>query len=89
MASHKHKPPSRIRYEQTHPVVTIRVRPDEFKKLKELRHAGQSYADTLRVGLGVQETNLKPLRDRLVEEEIENLQFEEKLARYINEFGEL
>ena len=75
-----HKPPSRIRYEKTHPVVTIRVRPDEYKKLQELRLAGQSYADTFRVGLGVQETNLRPLLKRLEEVEIENLQFEEELA---------
>jgi hypothetical protein len=76
-----HKPPSRIRYEKTHPVVTIRVRPDEFKKLQEFRLAGQSYADTFRVGLGVQETNLRPLLDRLSDVEVENLRFEDDLAR--------
>ena len=84
-----HKPPSRIRYEKTHPVVTIRVRPDEFKKLRELRLAGQSYADTLRVGLGVQETNLKPLLDRLVDVGVENLQLEEELARYQEMYGDM
>ena len=84
-----HKPPSRIRYEKTHPVVTIRVRPDEFKKLRELRHSGQSYADTLRVGLGVQETNLKPLLDRLVDVGVENLQLEEELARYQEMYGDV
>ncbi len=56
MASHK--PPSRIRYEKTHPVVSFRVKIDYYKRLKSLlKDTDRSIGDFFREALGVQETN--------------------------------
>lgn len=45
----KRKPPSRIRYEETHPVVSARLGMDDYKRLKEiLETEGKSFAQFLR-----------------------------------------
>lgn len=75
------KPASRIRYEQSHPVIPIRVNQEVYDRLQELRGNGQSYGDTLRVGLGIQETNLQPLRDKINSLELENLELAELVER--------
>ena len=55
MVKVKHKPPSRIRYEQTHPVIAIRVNAELYHKLKELKEMGdKSFADILKEALGIQ-----------------------------------
>jgi len=42
------KPPSRIRYEKTHPVVSARLSVDDYKRLKEiLETEGKSFAQFL------------------------------------------
>jgi len=65
MAKAKHKPPSRIRYEQTHPTVSIRVNKELYEKLKEVKEMGnQSFADILKVALGVQKRSTKGAYDR-------------------------
>ncbi len=52
----RHKPPSRIRYENAHPTVTCRVSRVLKDKLDEARvKYGKSFGDILRIGLGVQE----------------------------------
>ena len=46
-------PPSRARYEKSHPTVTIRVDLGLYNELKGLKEtAGMSLADILKVGLG-------------------------------------
>ena len=75
-----HKPPSRIRYEQTHPVVPIRVTQEEYELLQKRSSEGQSYHDILRLGLDKQEVYNAPLLKRIEELEIEVLNTEEKLT---------
>ena len=56
MVKVKHKPPSRVRYESAHPTVTCRVSRELYARLQEVREKyGQSFADILKVGLGVQD----------------------------------
>ena len=56
MANHTGKrkttPPSRKRYEQTHPTISIRVDVETYKELQELKRvSGTTVADLVRVGL--------------------------------------
>ena len=47
-------PPSRQRYESSHPTVSVRVDPELYGELKALKQkANLSVADVLRVGLGI------------------------------------
>ena len=65
MAKAKHKPPSRIRYEQTHPVISIRVNKELYEKLKEIKEMGnKSFADILKEALGIQKRSTKGAYDR-------------------------
>lgn len=55
MPKAKHKPPSRKRYEESHPTVSARVSRELKEKLNEtIEKTGKSYADILKEGLGVQ-----------------------------------
>ena len=48
------KPPSRLRYEQSHPTVSCRVSLKTYGLLDKARQQeGWSFADTLRAGLGI------------------------------------
>jgi len=59
-AKGRHKPPSRQRYEQSHPVLAIRVNEELYQKLKQIKNiADVSFADILRQGLGMQEAESK------------------------------
>ena len=50
--SGKHKPPSRIRYEKAHPIVSVRVDETTYRQLKGLRQrSGISMVEILLVGL--------------------------------------
>jgi predicted DNA-binding protein len=45
----RRKPPSRVRYEKTHPVVSARLGMDDYKRLREiLETEGKSFAQFLR-----------------------------------------
>lgn len=61
MARHKKKKtPSRIKYEQTNPTVSCRVSReiyDSLEKVKEIE--GKSFADILKIGLGILEVQVK------------------------------
>ena len=49
MKKKAHKPPSRIKYDQSHPTVSIRVDQELYDKLKELRELSKkSLGDILR-----------------------------------------
>ena len=49
-------PPSRQRYQQSHPTISLRVDRDLYAELKELKKtANLSVADVLKVGLGKSE----------------------------------
>jgi len=52
----KHTPPSRLRYEASHPCVSLRVTVQELKKLDGIQKAsGLSLAEVLRRTLGLHE----------------------------------
>ena len=52
MTRKRHVPPSRERYEKSHPTVTVRVTAELYEELQELRTtAGFSFGQVLRSGL--------------------------------------
>ena len=60
-----HKPPSRIRYEQAHPTVTVRVSKELHDEMKEYTETeGKSYADILKVALGAQKASSDKAHNR-------------------------
>jgi predicted CopG family antitoxin len=71
------KPPSRIKYELSHPVIPIRVSLEVYQKLQNARLNGQSYADIVRIGLGVQEATNKELVILAEQLQIENFRLKE------------
>lgn len=60
MKKKKHQPPSRIKYNQNHPTVSIRVSQELYDQLKELREkSGKSLGDILREALKKQAPSVK------------------------------
>jgi predicted DNA binding CopG/RHH family protein len=56
MVKGKNRPPSRIRYEKTHPVIAIRVDEETAERLKDLaRESGKSLATLIKENLDLQE----------------------------------
>jgi len=56
----KRKAPSRKRYEQSHPTVSCRVPKDVYDRLQAAKEMeGKSFADFLKIGLGVLEVQAK------------------------------
>jgi predicted RNA-binding Zn-ribbon protein involved in translation (DUF1610 family) len=59
------KPPSRLRYEASHPTVTVRLSAEVHERLLKLRQTtGKSVADILREAVGVQEASAGSAYDR-------------------------
>ncbi len=55
MTLRRHYPPSRLRYEQAHPTISLRVSRDLYDRLKALKErSGKSVAAVLREAVGVQ-----------------------------------
>lgn len=60
MPKKKHQPPAKIKYDKTHPVISIRVDQDLKNKLKEIRDmSSKSVGDILREALKVQAPSTK------------------------------
>jgi len=60
MPKNKHKPPSRVRYEEKNPTISFRVSVEIYEKLCKIREkTGKSYADIIKEGMGVQEPMVK------------------------------
>lgn len=58
--SAKRQAPSRIRYEQGHPTVSCRVPKKLYDRLRAAKEAeGRSFADILKMGLGIIEVRIK------------------------------
>lgn len=56
MPKKPHRPPSQIRYEESHPVVSVRVSEELKARLDEVRQlSGKSFGDILREVVGVQD----------------------------------
>lgn len=60
MAKKKHQPPAKIKYDKTHPIVSIRVSQELKKQLDEIKQmSGKSVGDILREALEVQAPSVK------------------------------
>ena len=58
----KRQPPSRIRYELSHPIISCRVSREIYDRLVEAKEAeDKSFADILKIGLGKQEVQSKEI----------------------------
>lgn len=56
----KHKPASRIKYEESHPVISVRISKELHGELQELAKAtGKSFAHFLKDGAGITNTQIK------------------------------
>lgn len=52
-------PPSRLHYEESHPVISIRMASEIHEQLEEIREkTGQSWADLMKVALNLQKPAL-------------------------------
>jgi len=69
MVKKKHKPPSRIKYEDNNPTISIRVDREVKQQLDEIRErSGKSLGDILREALQVQAPSTKKAFTRGIEE---------------------
>jgi predicted CopG family antitoxin len=52
----RRKPPSRIRYEESHPTISCRVAKEIYDRLQDIKKGeGRSFSDILKTGLGMLE----------------------------------
>ncbi len=65
MVKANHKPPSRIRYEQSHPNVTCRLSKDEYDLLKQRLEdlGGVSFADFVKDSLGLLQLKMPDIEE--------------------------
>lgn len=69
MAKGRHIPPSRKRYEESHPVIAIRVDKDLYDKAKDIKETNNvSFADIFKQGLGIQEAAMEEAFDIALKE---------------------
>ena len=60
MVKKKQPPPSKIKYDKSHPIISIRVSQDLKEQLDEIREmSGKSIGDILREAVGVQGVSIK------------------------------
>ena len=60
MAKKKQPPPSKIKYDKSHPIISIRVSQDLKKQLDEIKEmSDKSVGDILREAVGVQGASIK------------------------------
>jgi len=79
-------PPSRIRYEKSHPVVSCRVTPEFFARLNEAKNVeGKSYTDILKLGLEGAETWNRDITEaeKVAEREAYDQGFKDAKQRYL------
>jgi len=60
-----HKPPARLRYEQTHPTVSCRLSKDEYELLKQRLEdlGGVSFADFVKDSLGILQVKISETKE--------------------------
>jgi len=59
----KRQPPSRVRYEQSHPTVSCRISSEVYDRLQAAKKSeAKSFADILKIGLGILELREKDER---------------------------
>ena len=68
----KRVPPSRERYEETHPVISVRVTPEMRERLEQLKsESGMSTADIIRIGMNKARPYVKAANIKLLENTFE------------------
>jgi len=81
MAKGTHKPPARIRYEQSHPTVSCRLSRDTHDLLKQrLDDLGVSFADFVKESLGLLQLKMPDI------EEIEETAWDEGCNQAIEDY---
>jgi len=81
MVRHTHKPPARIRYEQSHATVSCRVDRDTYDLLKQcLEDGGISFADFVKNSLGL--LQLKILDTEKIKERARNEGYNQAMDYY-------
>ena len=64
MTKVKKKAPSRVRYEQSHPTISCRIPRELYDNLRKAKSSGgRSFADILKIGLGVLEVKTRKEAD--------------------------
>lgn len=64
MAKGTHKPPSKIRYEQSHPALSCRISKDAYDLLKQrLKELGVSFADFVKDSLGLLQLKMPDIEE--------------------------
>ena len=65
MVKATHKPPARVRYEQSHPTVSCRLDKDTHDLLKQRLEdlGGVSFADFVKESLGLQQTKIPDIEE--------------------------
>jgi len=85
MAKGKSKPPSRIKYERSHPTISCRVSMDTYKQLEKIKSKeNKSFADILKVGMGILEA--KAEQESAIEEKAFLEGYEEGYSEAKSEF---
>ena len=65
MVKNKQPPPAKIKYDKSHPIISIRVSQDFKKQLDEIKEmGGKSVGDILREAVGVQSKSTKTAWNR-------------------------
>lgn len=65
----RHKPPSRIRYEQSHPAIAFRVSRELYEEAKDMVElTGHSFADLFKIGMDKLEAKLDKFGEEMAEE---------------------
>ena len=60
MVKKKQPPPAKLKYDKSHPIISLRVSQDLKKQLDEIREmSGKSIGDILREAVGVQSKSIK------------------------------
>ena len=65
MVKATHKPPARVRYEQSHPTISFRLSRDEYELLKQRLEdlGGVSFADFVKDSLGLLELKMPDIKE--------------------------
>ena len=82
MVKASHKPPARIRYEQSHPTASCRLDRDTYDLLKQRLEdlGGVSFADFVKESLGLQQAKMPDI------EEIKGAAFEEGYNQAVKDY---
>jgi len=65
MVKKKQPPPAKIKYDKSHPIISIRVSQDLKKQLDEIKEmSGKSIGDILREAVGAQSKSIKNVWNR-------------------------